>query len=313
MATTLTYAVTGPIHSTERPDNSDKSFDLSIRSRQNTPIQGSQFFREEKADAEFWKMTTWSNVMDMPRISPDTAPLSFGAPSPGFPLTVNIQTYRQALALTRTFLKVDRFGQVGSMQEGLLDAGKRFIEMGFANTINTGTTTLGSDGSYLFANDHKHTDPRGGTWSNIGTGGAALSETTYNASRLVLRKTTNDKGFVSPVMVDKLIGPPELESPMIKLTKSEREPGTNLNAVNPWEGLAYFVWDYLTSSTAWYLWGDAPRENWGLHYCVLTPPEVNGLPLPSLQYPDVTKGWYFYAQVAWAGSTLRNMLRDPGA
>lgn len=313
MATTLHLAVAGPIHSTERPDNFDKSFDLAIRQRQNIPIKGSQFFREETADSEVWKMTTWSNVLNMPRISNDTAPLPFTAPSKGYPLSVTIKTYRQALALTRTFIKVDRFKSVGSMQEGLLDMGKRHTEMGFANVINTGTTTNGSDGTTLFANDHKNVDPRGGTWSNVGAAGAALSETTFGAARLILRKTTNDKGQISPVMVNQLIIPADLESHAIKVTKSEREPGTALNAVNPWEGQAYFVWDYLTSTTAWYLWGDSPRENWGLHYCILTKPEVNALPFPSAQYPDVVKGWYYYSQIEWAGSTLRNMLRDAGA
>lgn len=313
MATTLNLAVAGPIHSTERPDNFDKSFDLAIQMKQNTPIQGSQFFKQETADAEVWKMTTWSNTLDMPRVSNDTSPLPYTAPANGYPLSVSIPTYRQALALTRTFLKVDKFKSVGSMQEGLLDMGKRFIELGCANVINTGTTVNGSDGTTLFASDHKQVDPRAGTWSNVGAAGAALSESTFAAARLVLRQRKNDKGFISPIMVKDLIIPSDLESAAIKVTQSQREPGTALNAKNPWEGQSYFVWDYLTSATAWYLNGDGPIENNGLHYCVLTAPEVNSLPLPSAQYPDIVKGWYYYAQIEWAGSQLRNMLRDAGA
>ena len=312
-ATALTYEKKGPIDIDSRGDLYDKSMDLYIRRQDRTPMQMMKFFQQETTDVLQHKLTTWSTIFNNPRkLASDLDPINVEAPAPGYDNTITVNTYANSAVVTETMAKIDRSGMIGQIQNGLLESGRKFIEMLLANVINTGTATAGADGSYLFANDHYQEDPSAGTWSNIETG-AALTSTTFATMRLNMRKQRNEKGLVMGNKLVKIVGPLDLEETLIKIAGSDKVPETGLNATNPWKGVNYEVLDYLTSTTAWFGIGDLPQAMNGLHYVVLTAPNVRRLAFPSSAYPLIKAGWMIHMQVNAGGSQLRNWRRNAGA
>ncbi len=311
-ATKLSYAVLGPLHRATYPDHINKSMDTFLQRSENIPLQMSPYFKKETATTLEHKLTTWSNILNHPRKSDDLEPLPFEVPAPGYDKTVTLYTYRLGTMITRTYDKIDLSGSARRQMTGLLDAGRRFIEAGMADVVNSGASTEGSDGSYLFASDHIHEDAKGGTWDNDETGGA-LTTTTFDVMRYNMKKRKNEKGQVSPIMLKKLITIPEKEMKARQIAGSDKVPESSTNAINPWSGVDVDVISYLSSTTAFYGWGDLPEDMWGTHYVSLTDPNVMSLALPSADHPDVIAGYRIYMQCAFAGSQLKNMHRNSGA
>ena len=95
---------------------------------------------------------------------------------------------------------------------------------------------------------------------------------------------------------------------------SEKTPETSTNAPNIWQNrFDVVVYDWLTSTTAWYGWGDLMEDMWGLHVAFLTRPQVRSLGYPSAEYPNIKAGWMAYVQFAVAGSQLKNVHRNSGS
>jgi len=312
MATKLTYAVLGPLHRATYPDHINKAMDTYLQRSENIPLQLSPYFRKEAATTLEHKITTWSNVLNHPRRSEDTEALPYEVPAPGYDKTITLYTYRLGTMITRTYDKIDLSGAARRQMTGLLDSGRRFIEAGMANVINTGASTAGSDGSYVFGNDHYHEDAKGGTWSNLDTSGA-LTTTTFDVMRYGMRNRTNEKGQVSPVKMIELVTVGEKEMKARQITGSDKVAESSTNAINPWKGVDVKIIDYLSSTTAFYGWGDLPEDMWGLHYAVLTEPNVMSLALPSAAHPDIIAGYRIYLQVAFAASQAKNMTLNVGA
>jgi len=310
-ATKLTYAQLGPLHRSTYPDHINKSMDTFLARSENIPLQMAKYFKKETATTLEHKLTTYSNILNHPRKSEDTEALPYEVPAPGYDKTIALNTYRLGTMITRTYDKIDQSGQARRQMSGLLDAGRRFIEAGQANVINTGESVAGSDGSNLFATDHYHEDARGGQWSNLDTSGA-LTTTTFDVMRYGMKKRKNEKGQVSPIMLKTLVTVPEKEMKARQIAGSDKVPESSTNAINPWSGVDVDVISYLTSTTAFYGVGDLPEDMWGLHYVSLTDPNIMSLSLPSADHPDIIAGFRIYMQVAFAGSQIKQWVKNAG-
>jgi len=313
-ATQLFLGQTGLIQHPQYPNVYDKTMDMYARREDNVPIQGAQFFQEDTAETLEHKIATYGSVLKVLRRRDDSDRLPFEQPADGYDQTLNIRTFRMGTRFTQTIEKIDRSGKLRRMaMQGLPDALRRTLEFAYADIINNGSTTEGADGSNLFASDHYHEDPDAGQWSNSETG-AALTSTSYNTMRVNMRKRTNEKGYVAPITLKKLIVSPDNEQKALEIRGSSQTPETSTNAVNVWQNrFDVVVWDYLTSTTAWYGWGDLIEDMWGLHVAFLTRPEVVSLGYPSAEYPRIKAGWEAYMQFAVAGSQLKNMHKNAGA
>lgn len=312
-ATALTYEKKGPLDIDSRADLYDKSMDLYLKRQDRTPLQMMKFFNKETTDVLTHKLVTWSTIFNNPRkLVSDLDPVNVEAPAPGYDHTITIGTYANSAVVTNLMAKIDRSGIVGQLQSGLLDSGRKFLEMLLANVINTGTAVAGADGSYLFASDHYLEDPSAGTSSNVETGGA-LASTTFATMRLNARKMKNEKGLVMGTKLIKIAGPLDLEETMIKIAGSDKVPETGLNAINPWKGVNYEVLDYLTNTTAWFGINDLPSTMQGLHYVVLEEPSVMKLAYPDARYPLIKAGWMIWMRVAAGGSQVKGWRRNAGS
>ena len=309
-ATALTYVQTGPMIRETYADLYDKSMDTYLKRSDRIPSQLSSYFVSEDATTLQHKLTTWSDVLRIPHQNEDTDPLNYDQPAPGYDETLNLLTYRNAIKITRTLVDIDRSGKIGRMQGGLLASGKRLYEFAMADIINNGVTDTASDGTTVFANDHAHEDPSGGTFSNLDTA-AALTTTSFNTGRANQRKRENEKGYVAPIMTKELWVPPDLEQKARQISGSDLIPEDALNAINPWKGVIAKVMDNFTDTNGWGLWGDLPQDEWGLHIAILSPLNVMRLSFPD--NPDVIRGWRIRTQFAAKASVPKNVTWNVGA
>jgi hypothetical protein len=143
---------------------------------------------------------------------------------------------------------------------GLMESFEQTKEIYAANVLNTAQTynsQVGGDGVALCATTHPSDY---GNLANTFTTQADLNESTLLNAMVNIRVNFRDQaGLKVFARGKKMIGPPQLEPVMIRLTKTEMRPGTADNDVNAIHTTAgglpdgYMVMDFLTSPYAWFL------------------------------------------------------------
>jgi hypothetical protein len=128
---------------------------------------------------------------------------------------------------------------------------------GIFNTAGTYDPNLGGDGKALLATDHPYDY---GTWANTTTVQMNLNEASLTTGQKSIRKNFVDEaGLKVRARAQMLCVPVDLEDVAIRLTQTELRPGTgnnDVNVVNRMSGgipKGYKVFDYFTSSLAWFL------------------------------------------------------------
>jgi len=313
-ATRNYYAQTGILQHQSYPDNFAQDMNEYLERPSAIPQVNMQYFVESNPTALLHNITTFGKVLDIPGRNEDTDALVFDQPAPGYDKQLELKTYRTAIRIDRTTRDNDQSGKIGSMMSGLPLAGDTFMEYLLSNVINTGTTTAGSDGSNLFANDHynERIGGRSSTWSNLESA-AVLSSTSFNdmAVNMALRK--NENGDPMPITPEKLSFHPSNRQVALELLGSEGNPDDALNGINIYKGAATAVSNpWLTSTTGWFVTGNLPREAWGLHVAKWSAPEVMRLAYPSATYPDIVAGWRLRIQADAGGSQAKNTTYNAG-
>lgn len=106
---------------------------------------------------------------------------------------------------------------------------KQILGAGIFNSGYDATVTY-ADGQPLFSTAHVRKG--GGTYSNRLAAGVDLSEAAIDSINSAVRRNRNERGLIAPLMLDKLVVPPELASQAERITKSQLQPATANNAVN---------------------------------------------------------------------------------
>lgn len=174
--------------------------------------------------------------------------------------------FSTAFAITRKAIDDNLYKtEFGPSVMGLRDAFVRTEEIYGAavlNTANVYDTTVGGDGVALAATNHP---VDGNTVSNLASPAVSLNETALLNAQVAInanwRDNANQRMNAKP---RRLLIPPQLEPQAIRLLKTELRPGTAMNDVNAilstQGGIpdGYTVWNYLTSSFAWFVITDQP-------------------------------------------------------
>lgn len=164
--------------------------------------------------------------------------------------TITNTEYEASIEVKHSDLKDDQTGQYGPLVRQIGESAKLYPdEIVFETLIPNGDSELCYDGQYFFDTDHPVGDT-GDTQSNKLTG--ALTATTYNSARALLRKMKDDFGRPINQFVDLvLVVPADLENTAKTIVEAERnaDGSTNTNAgtarilVSPW----------LSDTNNWYL------------------------------------------------------------
>lgn len=142
----------------------------------------------------------------------------------------------------------------------LLDSFNQFKEIQSAEVFNSGNVyspSIGGDGKALFATNHP---VDGATVANTFTTPLDLNETSLQQAMINIRSTfVNERNLKIHARGQKLVVPVALQPVAIRLIETDLRPGTANNDVNATTRMDsgslkdILVWDYLTSSTAWFV------------------------------------------------------------
>ena len=292
----------------------DKAVD-AYRTRYNKyPLQGSQWFKTEEAKGGVFKIETYGQTLELPRENLDADQIPFATPVKGFSKSFTVVNYRLGIQIERRFKEDQLMAVADKMASGLVQAGRLHTEYAFADVINNATTATktGADGVALAANNHPQERRATGTWSNLETA-AALTHGTFSTARKNMRKRTDEFGYPQPIKPQQLVVPAELEQKAKEIFASERVDDNALNTKNVWkDSVDIFIYDYMTSTTAWMLWGDRPKEFCGLHYVRSVPMSI--VPTEGAdKSTDIIDGRRLRHRFVVGFSTERNLQYNAGA
>ena len=202
--------------------------------------------------------------LGLAQLKQEGAPTSFDN-SAGQRYTYNAENFEFGLgyAITRKAIDDNLYkSEFGPSNDGLMESFKETEEIYAANVFNSGTTynaQVGGDGVALFSTAHP-IDPPYGTIANKPTTEVDLNETSLLNALITIRSTWRDNaGLKIHARGRKVVVPANLEPIALRLFRSELRPGTAQNDVNAIQGMneslkeGFMVWDYLTSSYAWFI------------------------------------------------------------
>lgn len=175
------------------------------------------------------------------------------------------QKYTKGFKVSEELYEDDQYGVIKKKPAALARAARRTTESSAANLFNNAFSTsyLGGDAKPLVSVSHPRSD--GGTaQSNGSSTGLTLTETNLETGRLALRAHLDDKGMKIESMADTLLVPPALEKQAHVIVDSNLRSDSADNDLNFYKGkLKIVVWDWLTSTTAWFLLDSRMHElNW---------------------------------------------------
>lgn len=310
-AVTNWYASPGMLDHRVFVDLLDKAMDVVWDRGDRVEPQLMELFEKTTPKTDSFKISSVSSVVDVPVKNEDGAALPYTQPAPGFDKTLTTVNYRRAIRATDDMRSMDLQGKVKLMVSGLPKACLRLREFGLVYVLdNAFANEVGADGMYLCDTSHPQEDNAAGTWDNLQTA-AVLSPTTFSASRVALRKRTNEKGFVDPVIARLLVTGPDNQEMAHKILMSSQQPQTSLNDDNWNKGAVRVkISDWLTSTTAHFLFGDREGPARGLIYAERVAPNLKPVPYED---PDII--WGRRAKMAFAVgfTTCRNVEGNAGA
>lgn len=193
------------------------------------------------------------------------APIDYEDPLQMYDTTYTHLKYTKGFKVTREMYEDDLYGVMKKKPASLGKAMRRTAENQASLIFINGFSTsyLGADGLPLFSTVHARSD--GGTaQSNASSTSLSFSETNLETARIAVRRQKDDKGQIISVNPDTLVVPLELEKQAHLIVDSIQRSGTTDNDANFNKGMFKIIpWEYLTSTTAWFLIDASEHElNW---------------------------------------------------
>lgn len=196
----------------------------------------------------------------------DTGRVQYDEIVKGFEETLTHHEFAKGITIERKLIDDNRISRAVSASEALGDSAFRAREKAGANVfINAfssattetlddyGTDATGADLVALCSTAHpRHTGDSTTTDTNEGT--SALTAANVSTTRRAMVEFVDMNGDLINVVPDTLLVPPELLDTGIEITKSQLDPSSANNAVNPQAGRFNLIsWNYLTDANAWFL------------------------------------------------------------
>ena len=162
--------------------------------------------------------------------------------------------YTKGFKVSEELVEDDRYNIIKKKPAALARSCRRTAEnLGaevFNNAFSSGT---GGDAKYLCSVSHPRADA-GTAQSNASSTGITFTEANLNTALLATRGQLDDKGMKIGVKADTIVVPPALEKTAHIILNSSLRSDTANNDVNYFKGMLKVVgWDWLSSSTAWFL------------------------------------------------------------
>jgi len=162
--------------------------------------------------------------------------------------------YTKGFKVSEELYEDDLYNVINKKPAALARSARRTREYYAASVFNNAFSSgTGGDGKYLCSIIHPRADGVT-TQSNASASGIAFTEPNLETGLLAMRAVTDDKGMKIMSKADILLVPPDLEKEANIVINSKLRPGSYNNDYNYYEGMLKVVpYDYLTSTTAWFL------------------------------------------------------------
>jgi hypothetical protein len=202
-------------------------------------------------------------------IKPEGSGVSYDTETQGFITRYTHIAYALGFIVTKEAFEDDQYDVIGERRARALAYSMRQTkEIVGANVYNRAFSSsyVGGDGVSMCSASHPNV--AGGTWSNILSVAANLSEAALEQACIDISRFKNDRGLLIQVVPQSLHIPPELMFTAERILKSQYRVGTANNDINALVSMGKFpkgikVNHYFTSTTAWWLRTNAPD---GLKY-----------------------------------------------
>lgn len=191
------------------------------------------------------------------QIKGEGQPVNYDTAQQGFLDRTTHATYSLGFVITKELVEDDQYEKMGKMKaKALARSMRQTKEIVGANIYNRAFNTnyLYGDGKALIVNDHPNI--AGGTWSNLLSVAADLSETALEQAWVQISKYTDDRGLRIAVKPVSLIVPVDEALNAMKIMGTEYEVGTNNNTINVVKAKypgGVIVNHYLTDTDAWFI------------------------------------------------------------
>lgn len=244
---------------------------------QSAVSQYQSLFNVETSNKAIEEYIATAGFGPVPKWDSDGNSINYDSPLIGDRYQWTHTDYALAWVLTHKIIRDDLYMQTGKkLASAAALSTKHTIEQTCLNVFNDGFAggTI-YDSKYFFSASHPRLD--GGTSDNLLSGG--LSESTFEAALIKIRKATNERGQPVNYTPKTLLIPPDLEYVAKRILKYDTIATYNVptavtatggNVVNRNNALSgtideIIVSPYLTSTTAWYI-GCAPNERFTQFY-----------------------------------------------
>ena len=192
-------------------------------------------------------------------VKPEGSAITYDTEMQGFTTRYTHTEYASGFIITKIAVEDDQYDIIGPRRaKALAYSVRQTQETVAANVYNRAFTSgyTGGDGSVLLGSSHANA--AGGTWSNIPSVAANLSEASLEQALIDIARFTNDRGLKIRVMPKAVITAPENEAEMYRILNSTGRVGTANNDVNYLKDAGKFPGGvttnhYLTSTTAWFI------------------------------------------------------------
>lgn len=195
------------------------------------------------------------------QLKPEGSGINYDTMTQGFTTRYTHQVFALGFKITREMVEDDQYGFISKKRaQALARSMRQTKDTNGANVLNRAFTAgfVGGDGIILSSN--AHVNVAGGTWSNILTTAANLSEAALEQATIDIMRFTDDRGLKINVRPQALIIPPDLVYEANRILESQGRVGTPNNDVNVLKMMGkipkIIVNQYLTSQKAYWLQTD---------------------------------------------------------
>jgi len=175
--------------------------------------------------------------------------------SQGYKTTYTHVEYTKGFAIERRLVEDDQYNIIQQRPRGLALSATRTREKHAASVFNNAFSSsyTGGDSVSLCNASHPYSPVNASTHGNAGS--TALSTTSLESTRQLMRAFVDDRGEMVTVNPDTILVPPELEETAYIATRTPQEVGTANNDLNfqRSQGWKVIVWDYLTDANNWFM------------------------------------------------------------
>jgi hypothetical protein len=195
----------------------------------------------------------------------ELAPVTFDSMRQGWQARYLMTTYALGFMISRELMEDNLYSEMSMKKASMLAfSARQTKEIIAANVYNRAFTSgyTGGDGSVLLVSSHPNIS--GGTYSNVLSTAANISEAALEQACIDIRKYVDDRGNRVNFNPQSLILPVDQEFEIERILKSPLRYGTANNDMNVLKSSGKFpkgvhLNNYLTSTTAWFIRTDCPE------------------------------------------------------